>query len=86
MDANEVASQKWERIERFATIFSFLAAAVALHGLDAPPGIVGGAIGAASALVVPGGRGGSARAAVAAGVGAVIGTAFFDGWDPTMLA
>lgn len=85
MDANEVASQKWERIERFATILAFLTAAILLHVFEAQDALVGGAIGAASALVVPGGGHGRARAAMAAGVGALIGAAL-GGFDPTMLA
>ena len=81
MDRVEVESQKWERLERFATIFAFLATAVGLHALHASDAVVGGAIGAASALVMPGGGSVRARAVVTAGAGALIG-AVISGWSP----
>ena len=49
MDKNEVDLVKWERLERFATIASFLLAAISLHALHASDAVVGGAIGAALA-------------------------------------
>lgn len=82
MDRVEADAQKWERIERFGTIVAFLAAALGLHALHASDAVVGGAIGAASALVMPGGGTSRARAVAAAGTGALIG-AFVSGWDPS---
>lgn len=81
MDRVEADAQKWERIERVATIFGFLAAAIGLHALHASDAVVGGAIGAASALVVPGSGASRARAVVTAGVGAIVG-AVWSGWLP----
>lgn len=85
MDQHDVNAQKWERLERLATILAFLVAAIVLHVFDAEDALVGGAIGAASALVVPGGSPGRARAAIAAGAGALLGAAL-GSFDPTVLS
>lgn len=81
MDKHEADAQRWERLERFGTIVAFLATAVALHSLHASDAVVGGAIGAASALVIPGGSISRPRAVVLAGAGALVG-ALVGGWTP----
>lgn len=81
MDKNEVDFVKWERLERFGTIVAFLGAALALHALHASDAVVGGAIGAASALVLPGGAASRPRAVALAGAGALAG-ALVGGWAP----
>lgn len=81
MDKHEVDFVKWERLERFGTIAAFLLAAISLHSLDASDAVVGGAIGAASALVLPGGAASRPRAVALAGAGALVG-ALVGGWAP----
>lgn len=81
MDKLEVESIKWERLERFGTIAAFLLAAISLHALAASDAVVGGAIGAASALVLPGGAASRPRAVALAGAGAIVG-ALMSGWAP----
>jgi|GEM_PF-1874509 hypothetical protein len=81
MDKNEVDLVKWERLERFGTIAAFLLAAISLHALAASDAVVGGAIGAASALVLPGGAASRPRAVALAGAGALVG-ALVGGWAP----
>jgi outer membrane lipoprotein SlyB len=81
MDKHEVDLAKWERLERFGTIAAFLLAAISLHALHASDAVVGGAIGAASALVLPGGAASRPRAVALAGAGAILG-ALMGGWAP----
>ena len=83
MDKHEVDLVKWERLERFGTIAAFLLAAISLHALHASDAVVGGAIGAASALVLPGGAASRPRAVALAGAGALVGT-LMGGWAPGM--
>lgn len=83
MDPNQVLHDKHERLERVATLVSLLVATVVLQILDAPESLVGGALGAAAALVVPGGS--RTRSIVAAGAGAALG-AMLGGWIPSGLA
>ncbi len=69
MDKNELDATKYERLERVATILLLLAAATGLQALGASEGVVGGAVGAAAGLIMPGQS--RTRAVVAAGVGAL---------------
>ena len=72
-----------ERVERFATIVTLLAFAGGLQALGAPESTVGGCIGAALGLVMPGGS--RARALATAGAGALLG-AIASGWSPLGVA
>jgi len=81
MDKLDIEALKWERLERFGTIAAFLLAAISLHALHASDAVVGGAIGAASALVLPGGAASRPRAVALAGAGAIVG-ALMGGWAP----
>lgn len=68
-----------ERVERVATIAALILAAIGMQAMGAPESVVGGAIGAAVALAVPGGN--RSRAMLASGAGAIIG-AIAGGWMP----
>lgn len=78
-EENAAKAQRDERIERFATIVTLLAFAGGLQALGAPESTVGGCIGAALGLVMPGGS--RARALTTAGAGALLG-AVVSGWVP----
>lgn len=71
-----------ERLERIATIALLVIAGVVLQAMDAPESIVGGAFGAAAALV----KSSNHNVALAAsGAGAVVG-AILGGWMPMVLS
>lgn len=70
-----------ERIERIATIVGLLTAGIILQAIGAPESLVGGAIGAAAALVR---SNPTARATIlASGAGAAMG-ALMGGWAPVL--
>ena len=71
-----------ERAERLITIALLLVAGVVLQVMDAPESLVGGAMGAAAALVKSNtGRGATM---LASGAGAIVG-AVLGGWMPEVL-
>ena len=71
-----------ERAERLITIALLLVAGVVLQVMDAPESLVGGALGAAAALVKSNtGRGATM---LASGAGAIVG-AVLGGWMPEVL-
>lgn len=83
MDRTELEATKYERAERVATILLLLGAAVGLQALGASEGVVGGAVGAAAGLIMPGQS--RTRAVVAAGLGALA-FSTLDVWAPAVLS
>lgn len=75
--------QRDERIERIGTILLLLTAGVVLQVLQAPESLVGGALGAAAALVKSNASRGATM--LASGAGAIVG-AVLGGWMPELLA
>jgi hypothetical protein len=74
--------QRDERIERIGTILVLVLAGLALQAMHAPESLVGGALGAAAALV----KSNTSRSAtmLASGAGAIVG-AVLGGWMPEVL-
>jgi hypothetical protein len=73
--------QRDERLERLGTILLLLVAGVVLQVLGAPESLVGGALGAAAALVKSNASRGATM--LASGVGAILG-AVLGGWMPVL--
>ena len=71
-------SARDERLERIATIALLVIAGVVLQSIGAPESIVGGAFGAAAALVKTGNHN---VALAASGAGAIFGAILGGGWD-----